>query len=273
MGDVTQFLTESFDRGLQYSTMNIYRSALSAYHPEIEGHQVGKHPMVITLLRGMFNMKPPLPRYGDTWDVDVVLKHLKSWGKNTNLNLRQLSLKMTMLLALVSASRGSELAQLNPLMMVDTGSSMTFHIAGLTKVKRPAKPHVKIVVSEYTEDPLLDPVAVLRHYLHTTKDTRVSEEQKKKLFLSFIRPHNPIAKNTIARWLKITLAEAGLDTGKYKAHSVRAASTSKASMKGLSTPMVLERANWARASTFKKFYHRTTTQTSDCYQDKVLTLA
>ena len=41
MADVANFLTEQLQRGLQYSTLNCYRSAISAYHPEIEGYKMG----------------------------------------------------------------------------------------------------------------------------------------------------------------------------------------------------------------------------------------
>lgn len=33
-----------------------------------------------------------------------------------------------------------------------------------------------------------------------------------KLFLSYTRPHKPVASATIARWLKSVLSEAGVDT-------------------------------------------------------------
>ena len=47
-----------------------------------------------------------------------------------------------------------------------------------------------------------------------------------KLFLSFIRPYNPVFPKKIARWIMSVLQSAGIDTSKFKAHSVRAAATS-----------------------------------------------
>ena len=52
------------------------------------------------------------------------------------------------------------------------------------------------------------------------------------------------------------MAEAGIDTQKFKAHSTRGAAVSKARAQGLSVEQILERADWARASTFRRFYHR-----------------
>ena len=52
------------------------------------------------------------------------------------------------------------------------------------------------------------------------------------------------------------MATTGIDVGKYKAHSVTGATTSKASKLGLFTKQILEKANWAKANIFHKFYHR-----------------
>lgn len=141
VGDVANFLTEQLGKGLQYSTLNCYRSAISAYHPEIDGHKAGQHPLIIQLLKGAFNRKPPQPRYTDTWDVDVVLKYLKTMGDNDSLSRKDPTLKLVMLLALVTVSRSSELNKLNPELMVVSGNEITFHIDKLTKTKRPNKPH------------------------------------------------------------------------------------------------------------------------------------
>ena len=51
---VVEFLTYQFQQGFQYSTINTYRSALSATITPIEGEQVGQHPLVCKLLQGMF---------------------------------------------------------------------------------------------------------------------------------------------------------------------------------------------------------------------------
>ena len=74
---------------------------------------VGKHPRVCALLGGIANERPPKPRYFETWDVSIVLKMLKAWGQNEVLDLKQLSLKLTMLLALTSLHKGMELHILN----------------------------------------------------------------------------------------------------------------------------------------------------------------
>jgi len=61
---IIEFLTELFDKGLEYRTINVYRSAISAYHPPIEGTPVGKIKEVCTLLSGIDNLRPPTPMVG-----------------------------------------------------------------------------------------------------------------------------------------------------------------------------------------------------------------
>ena len=45
---VLNFLAIQFEAGLEYRTLNVYRSALSATHPQIEGFKVGEHPFVVS---------------------------------------------------------------------------------------------------------------------------------------------------------------------------------------------------------------------------------
>ena len=67
------------------------------------------------------------------------------------------------------------------------------------------------------------------------------------------------------------MESAGIEVDKYKAHSTRAAATSKAKKLGLSVEQIVERANWSRVTTFKKFYHKEVqAATEKQFQDKVL---
>lgn len=77
--DVANFLTDVFKEGLQYSTVNSYRSALSATLPPIEGFPAGQHPLIVRLLQGMYNSRPPMPgRYSRIWRVETVLDYVRS---------------------------------------------------------------------------------------------------------------------------------------------------------------------------------------------------
>ena len=104
------YLSTLFETGLQYPTINSYRSAISAYHDYVDGKPVGKHPGACTLQTGAFNQRPPQPRYTFIWDVEIVLVYLKTnMSDNSQLSDKDLTHKLTVLMALSSASRVSSL--------------------------------------------------------------------------------------------------------------------------------------------------------------------
>ena len=107
---VLDFLACLYEEGYAHRFINCYRSAISSFHQKIEGLPVGQHPEVCTLLTGVFNFRPPQPRYSSTWDVQIVLEIIKdNWTDNKSLPNKNLTLKLTMLLALTSASRASNI--------------------------------------------------------------------------------------------------------------------------------------------------------------------
>ena len=44
-----------------------------------------------------------MPRYNKTWDVNVILKYLRGMGKVTELSIKELTLKLVMLIVLTTA--------------------------------------------------------------------------------------------------------------------------------------------------------------------------
>ena len=53
--NVVNFLAYLFKEGYQYSSINSYRSAISSVHEKVEGYNVGQHPLVTRLLKGIFH--------------------------------------------------------------------------------------------------------------------------------------------------------------------------------------------------------------------------
>ena len=74
---------------------------------------MGQHPLVTQLLKGMFNNRPPRPRYSHTWDVASVTKYLASLGNKRLLSLKKLSFKLAMLFCLTCPERVSALTKLD----------------------------------------------------------------------------------------------------------------------------------------------------------------
>ena len=73
VADVIQFLTTLFEKNLSNSSLNTARSALSTIIT-VDGMSIGNHPLVVRFLKGVFNLRPPVPRYKEVWDVSIVLR-------------------------------------------------------------------------------------------------------------------------------------------------------------------------------------------------------
>ena len=91
--------------------MNVARSALSAVVAIPGLGQVGEHPLIKRLLRGVYLRTPPVPKYGTTWDVNVNFNFLRLKPEAMNLNLKDLSMFTVTLLIILSAERCQTLAQ------------------------------------------------------------------------------------------------------------------------------------------------------------------
>ena len=255
--DIIEFLTSEFHAGRQYSTINSLRSALSATLPPIEGTPVGQHPLIVKLLQGIFNQRPPLPRYENTWNVGSVISFIKNnLNQNSNLSLKDLSRKLAMLLALASASRSSDLHLLDLRYIKHSMDYVEFQIAGLLKTRRSGPPRSFTIKRLPTVESLC-PVVTLEAYERVTQPFRGAiMDKSSKLFLSLKQPHNPVSSSTIGRWIKSLLTDAGIDTSIFGAHSTRAASSSAAKKAGVPLSDIMRAAGWSRSSTFERFYYK-----------------
>ena len=70
-------------------------------------------------------------------------------------------------------------------------------------------------------------------------------------------------KDTVERWIKCVLTNAGNDTNQFGAHSTRSASTSAAEKSGLDMATIIKAAGWSNASTFALFYDKLIEQSPD----------
>ena len=117
----------------EYSAINTYKSALSAYHVKVDNHPVGKHPKVCNLMTGLFDMNPPKLRYMFIWVIEQLLIFIKGIRNNTELPDRHINLKLALLLFLSSAGRCFEICYLNIKFMVRTPSSFRFFFTNVTE--------------------------------------------------------------------------------------------------------------------------------------------
>ncbi|XP_055488383.1 uncharacterized protein LOC129695449 [Leucoraja erinacea] len=209
--NVLEFLAKlHYEEGLSYSAINTARNALSAYLTLAPGQQaMGSHPLVVKLMKGIYNTNPPRPRYTHIWDVSVVLTYLRGWPPARSLSLEQSTLKTLMLMALVSAQRVQSLHRIRLDNMITAPDQISFVIQGLIKQSRPGTPSPVVIFRAYPPEPRLCVMTHLMSYIDTTNNIRGSENN---LWVSHKKPHGRVMSQTILRWLKQVLKAAGIDT-------------------------------------------------------------
>ena len=81
----------------------------------------------------------------------------------------------------------------------------------------------------FKDDSCLCPCAAVLAFVERTKSWREERgADADPLLRAMSPPHGAVSPATVSRWIKGLLARAGVDTDKFKAHSVRGAATSAA---------------------------------------------
>lgn len=252
---ILEFLSDIFfDKGAGYSVINLARSALSSFVILRDTmFTVGNHPFIQRFMKGVFQLRPPKPRYMEMWDVNLVFNFLRSWSPAHILDLKKLTLKLCVIIALISAQRIQSLHYLSLDGMVLRDNAVTFHLHDLLKQSKPGNYSHSVKLQAYPPDRRLCVVRYLQEYISRTRRIRASERY---LFVSYKKPYHRVSSQTIARWIKEVLEAAGIDTEIYKAHSTRAASTSAANKGNFPVSKILAQAGWANERTFRKYYNK-----------------
>ena len=106
------FLTRLHDEGLSYSAINTAKSMLSSIFEIVHYANIGNNVLVRRFMKGIFNIKPVIPKTIFTWDVKQVLEFLGSL-ENKSLTLKLLSVKLALLLILTTGQRCQTLKSIN----------------------------------------------------------------------------------------------------------------------------------------------------------------
>ena len=246
---MANYLADAFKSGKSYSSLNVYRSAISAYHSTVDSLPVGKHPLVCRLLKGVKFQRPPRPKYQHTWDVTKVLSMFSDWGDNADLSLRLLSFKLTILLCLISIKRVSDVKALDISRRQFSPLGVKFSIVRRTKTGLHS-----VFYPSFPAHPRLCVVRCLQTYESLTDPLRSS--QCSQLLISYIKPHLPVSSATLARWVRSVMEMAGIDISLFGAHSSRGAMATRVITSGGSLSDLLMAADWSSVTTFRQFYFR-----------------
>ena len=264
------FLQDLLDKRRAFSTIKVYLAAISACHVGFGDKPAGQHPLVCRFMRGARRTLPVSRPLVPLWDLSVVLDALSHhpFEPIGAVGLKFLSLKTTLLLALTTAKRVSELQALS------IHPSCLQLAPGLTKARlRPNPAFVpKVLETSYrcstvellafhpppfsseTEQRLntLCPVRALGTYLDRTAGFRKSDQ----LFVSWASPHKgrPLSRQRLAHWIVEAIALA------YSCKGSQA--TSWALFRGVSVQDICAAASWATPHTFVRFYRLDVAQSS-----------
>ena len=249
---VLEFLTMIHDKGLSYSSVNTAKSALSAVLDLSSDIPLGHLPIIRRFMKGIFERRPSFPKHSHIWDIKVVLDYFRNQTLPSELSLTDLSQKLAFLLCLLSGQRCQTIQLLSIDSVQISDEEYIFHVTQKVKQTRVGFHIEPLQFIRYPLDQKICIVSHLDEYVERTRSIRKSNQ----LLVSFLRPHDPVSTDTIARWVKNILSSAGIDIAKFQAHSVRAAATSFTAKNHVSVSDILSAVGWTNERTFQRFYNK-----------------
>ena len=248
--NIIEFLTHLHSKGYNYDQICSARSAIGALSSE---ENVGKHPDMKRLMKGIFEKAPVFPRYSCVWDVRILFNYFRNIPHQNDLPLDLLSKKLaTMLGVLAGGQRAQTIHSIDVMDIVATEDKCIIPVYSVIKQTRKGKHMRPMEFKTYPEEEKLCLVKNLQAYLVRTRELRTSS----KLFISYQRPYNPVTRDTITRWVNNIMGKAGIDTSVYVTHSCRSAASSYARDKKVPLRRIVEACGWSSESTFAKHYSK-----------------
>ena len=211
------------------------------------------------LFKSFYLERPSFPRYIVTWDVGLVLRFLASWHPASTLDMKHLTLKTVMLVALTSCDRAQTIHMLSVENVHISAHGIEFVVPQVLKTSKVGKP-AKVVTCVSWDDDSLNVCKYVHAYIDRTfkfryKAVKMGLEKPTQLFLSH-RTGRPVERASISRWIREVLGMAGIDSSTFGPGSSRGASSSAAARQGASAQQIMAAGSWSNMTTFNKFYNR-----------------
>ena len=118
---------------------------------------------------------------------------MQSLDPSEHLSLKNLSLKLIVLMALTSANRSSDLHALDLKFHHYTLEGVIFVLPTLTKTRRSGPPNEYFYCKFKEENLCL--VHTLQIYEQHTESLRIKNSNKNRLFISLQNPHKPVCSS------------------------------------------------------------------------------
>ena len=236
------FLAQLFEQNHKHGVIAVAKSALSAVLYKRNGLSFGQDPNVSQMMKGIFKLRPTLPKYVVTYDPDIILNYINTLPDNSSLSLELLTKKLVMLLCLLSGQRSQSIHAIQTNYMKFSNNKYICYIPKLLKTTKPGKHLAPLEFEKFPNNSKLCVVSC------------IDETRPVQLILSYAPPHDIVGSATIARYAKLFLHMSGIDVTVFTAHSTRSSSASKVESVGLGLKAIQKAAGWLNGSNFRKHY-------------------
>ena len=249
--EVVEFLCYLHTERYTYSQICMARSAVSSVTSAGSAVTMGNHPLIKRFMKGLFEAEPHFPRYALVWDVSLLLRYLRMLDEPGNLPLGLLGKKLAAMICILAG--GQRCQTIHAVNVLDIKiANDTCYIPFYTKLKQTRKGHhLAPLQFRVYHDTKLCVIANLTEYLKRTATLRVD----KALFISYQKPYRRVSKDTISRWVKYMMINAGIDPN-FVTHSSRSATSSYANFKGVTMKQICDACGWSTAKTFATHYKK-----------------
>ena len=253
IAQVVEFLSQLHQKKYTYYQLCMARSAISNIVVCKDNVPLGKQLLVKRFMKGVFEMNPHFPRYRYVWDVSLVLNYFRSLPKPKYLPMGLLGKKLAMMLVILAGGqRCQTIHAIDTLHIKVTHDKCFIPLYSTLKQTRHGHHLKPLEFQIYAKEPKLCVIENLTQYLKKTSKVR----QEKQLFISYQKPHRGVSKDSIARWCKEVMTNAGIDMTSFVSHSSRSAASSYAHAKGASLKDICAACGWATEKTFALHYKK-----------------
>ena len=168
-----EFLRELYEEWLGYSAINTARSALSSVITPNGGIPFGRDPLVCRFLKGIFELKPCLPKYSKIWDVNNVLCYFKSCSLVGEMDLKDLTMNLATLLCLLTGQLCQTIHKMDMNFIQLEEHRCTITIREVLKHTKVGKHQAPFQFCSYPPDRKICIVEYLREYIKRTSQLKI----------------------------------------------------------------------------------------------------
>ncbi|PKY59541.1 hypothetical protein RhiirA4_482355 [Rhizophagus irregularis] len=126
LNSICEFFDDKLKDGKVANTIARYRTVISEVHELVNGQSVGSHLNISKAILAVHRLNLPTVKQNDNLDISSSLEYILSLGDNNSMFFQQLTVKTAFLVALVTASRPSDIVRMDLTTLQATNNSYSF---------------------------------------------------------------------------------------------------------------------------------------------------